>query len=609
MDAGRDEIRLLEILPTKDRELLHFRLHYFPLNKAPRFVALSYTWGESTKRFRIVVDGHNFDVTENLFAVLLDRAEVIRLGRCVRHMKKIPEYQIRFIWVDAICINQLDFVERAQQVLRMPQIYRTALVCIHLGIEFKVGFTALKTIEALAYRKEQFNTAVSDESWLSFSQLFSQPWFKRVWVIQEFVMARNPVIFAGSLPLQPMTLLPVALEILLRDDIPLPTDERVVMFRGIKQFISMLEARINGTRLNSPHILTSLLWSFRDCEATDPRDKIYSLLGMIKAFNIESEAISPPSANTAAPLDLNQVIIDYQAPIEEVYASVARAIINCTQSLNIICACQGSSSFQRSWVPNWSLPWSYYSLLIDNIYAFFGGEIQSVARYRASGSKVASALFSDALFSIRVEGILWCHILHMFKAPPVKANQPLLDSMLGLYSNLNRDFRALLNNIYGEVEQEEETEDPVVLEWIKALVGGDFVPGGCNYRIWRYFHPGATKEWHELAYSLKNTSETNEDDSEDDTEWTAAVSARIAQLGEGRRVFVSESGYCGLVPEHAKDGDCLCILFGCDVPVVLRKTGDWYTFIGECYIQRLMDGEAMKDLLVGKKMAQEFEIR
>ena len=609
MDAAREEIRLLEILPTKDQEFLHFRLHYFPLKKAPKFVALSYTWGQSTKRFRIVVDGHNFDVTENLSAILLDRVEVIRLGRRIKKMKKIPEYQIRFIWVDAICINQLDFVERAQQVLRMPQIYRTALVCIQLDVDIEVGLTALETINALVYRKEEFNTAVSGESWLSFSKLFSQPWFKRVWVIQEFFVARNPVFFAGSLPIQSLNLFKVALGLLSRGDIPLPTEERLVMFRGIKQFISLFEARLNEARLTSPHTLTSFLWSFRDCEATDPRDKIYSLLGMVNALNIESEAICPSPANTATPLDLTQIVIDYQAPIEEVYASVAKAIINCTRSLNIICACQGSNGFQRSWVPNWSQPWSFYSLLIDNIHAFSDHGIESVPQYRASGSKVASAMFSSVVFSMRVEGILWCHILHMFKVPSVNANEHVLDSVLSLYSNLNRDFRLLLNKIYGEVEQKEETEDPVVCEWVKALAGGDCVPSGRDYRIWRYFHPGATKEWHELAYSLENISETNEDVSDDDTQWAATMSTRIAQLSEGRRVFISESGYCGLVPEIAKVGDCLCVLFGCDVPVVLRKTGDWYTFIGECYIQRLMDGEAVKDLLVGKKMSQEFEIR
>ncbi|KAK5265907.1 hypothetical protein LTR96_008808 [Exophiala xenobiotica] len=567
LDAGRDEIRLLEIMRTKDRETLHLRLRYFPLDKAPRFVALSYTWGESTKRFRIVVDGHNFQVTENLFNVLRDRQEVIRLGRRVKNMKKIPEYQIPYIWADAICINQLDSVERAQQVLRMPQIYQAGLVCIHLKIEFEAGLTVIQTIEALDYRKEEFDTALSTESWLSVSQLFSQPWFRRVWVIQEFVMARSPWIFAGSLPLQPIPLIHLAVEILLRDDIPLPTNERVTMFRGIKQFLSMSEIRINESRLNSAHILTALLWSFRDCEATDPRDKVYSLLGMFKAFNIKIEAISPPSADTAAPLDLNQIIINYQAPIEEVYA--------------------------------------------NNVYAFSDGGIQSTPRYRASGSKVSSVSFSDAPPSITVEGILWCHILHMSKVPPLEANQLLLDSMVDLYSNLDEDLRARLKHIYGKIAQEEDTKDPVINEWVKALLGGDHIPDRCGYRNWRCFHPGATKEWHELAYGLEEISATNQDDleeSEDDKVWITA-SARIAQLGEGRRVFVSESGYCGLVPEDAEDGDCLCVLFGCDAPVVLRKTEDWYKFIGECYIQRLMNGEAIKDLVAGKKMAQEFEIR
>jgi hypothetical protein len=65
----------------------------------------------------------------------------------------------------------------------------------------------------------------------------------------------------------------------------------------------------------------------------------------------------------------------------------------------------------------------------------------------------------------------------------------------------------------------------------------------------------------------------------------------------------------GLAPPETKEGDAIYILFGCSVPVVLRKVPsprrrgiDRYTFIGECYVHGMMDGEA----LPAKKLAHPY---
>ncbi|KAH6681380.1 heterokaryon incompatibility, partial [Halenospora varia] len=136
--------------------------------------ALSYTWGKSTRLYRIIVDGHNFDVTYNLFKALGDYA------------------------VDAICLDQLNLRERAEQVLRMRQIYETAMVYVHLDIEVEVTVTAVNALHSIAKNRfGKLDPAVSPESWLSVCEVFSQPWFIRVWVIQEFVVAQCLVLFLG----------------------------------------------------------------------------------------------------------------------------------------------------------------------------------------------------------------------------------------------------------------------------------------------------------------------------------------------------------------------------------------------------------------------------
>jgi hypothetical protein len=76
-----------------------------------------------------------------------------------------------------------------------------------------------------------------------------------------------------------------------------------------------------------------------------------------------------------------------------------------------------------------------------------------------------------------------------------------------------------------------------------------------------------------------------------------------------RTVAVLKEGYMGLVPKLATVGDIVCILFGCDTPVVLRPIGDGFVFIGECYIHGIMDGELITEYKEGSILSEEFVIR
>lgn len=66
----------------------------------------------------------------------------------------------------------------------------------------------------------------------------------------------------------------------------------------------------------------------------------------------------------------------------------------------------------------------------------------------------------------------------------------------------------------------------------------------------------------------------------------------------------------GLAPKEAKDGDLVCILFGCTVPVILRCTEDLglYKLIGEAYVHGVMDGEAMISSKVVDAMKTDFKL-
>lgn len=71
---------------------------------------------------------------------------------------------------------------------------------------------------------------------------------------------------------------------------------------------------------------------------------------------------------------------------------------------------------------------------------------------------------------------------------------------------------------------------------------------------------------------------------------------------------MSSKGYIGLGPEVMEPGDLICILFGRQVPFVLRKLDDHYIFIGESFIKNLMDGEGLHSFENGEQTSSVFKI-
>jgi hypothetical protein len=68
---------------------------------------------------------------------------------------------------------------------------------------------------------------------------------------------------------------------------------------------------------------------------------------------------------------------------------------------------------------------------------------------------------------------------------------------------------------------------------------------------------------------------------------------RVQAVTWNRRFLETSDGLVGIAPGQTEKGDKVCILYGCSVPVILRKKGRFYEYIGEAYIYGKMDGEAI----------------
>ena len=75
------------------------------------------------------------------------------------------------------------------------------------------------------------------------------------------------------------------------------------------------------------------------------------------------------------------------------------------------------------------------------------------------------------------------------------------------------------------------------------------------------------------------------------------------------RLFAMEDGNLGVGPRNSTVGDVAAVIEQCGYPVILRKVGDHYVFVGACFVLELMNGEAAEFLKDGRSKIERLEIR
>jgi len=185
-----DSFRLLLIQPGAEDEihcnLIHTTLYDCRLELFDHYTALSYVWGDLTNPKLIWVDSIAVSVTSNLHAALCDLRDESRALR---------------LWVDALCIDQSDLGEKGIQVAMMGNIYAAAdRTVIHLGHLDNANTSVLKDLE-LYFRQlvvqDQDSTQLESLHEQAMKSILSAPWFRRVWILQELVLSKEPLVQYG----------------------------------------------------------------------------------------------------------------------------------------------------------------------------------------------------------------------------------------------------------------------------------------------------------------------------------------------------------------------------------------------------------------------------
>lgn len=211
--------RVLHIMPAQAAyysDIIECRLSVVSLGDNPDFRALSYVWGDAEATRSILVDGEPFRVRLNLWSFLSQ----MRRERCSWQFWKSPSP----FWIDAICIDQSNLVERGNQVSIMGQIYSQATeVVAWLGNgerSHRMATERLKAIDWSSLRgsrpsspwlsRKWFSTrhtilsehqamrVITEEHLAPCLELLQSEYWSRVWIVQECVLAKNIVVRCGE---------------------------------------------------------------------------------------------------------------------------------------------------------------------------------------------------------------------------------------------------------------------------------------------------------------------------------------------------------------------------------------------------------------------------
>lgn len=179
------QVRLLRCVPGRQGRPRTYQLIVVPLAdlKALRYRALSYTWGQAQSQGqvqKIVVNEQPFFIRRNLADFLSTAATRNKYG---------------LFFIDAVCLNQLDDEERQCQVKAMARVFRFANeVVAWVGMPPQ-GQVA--NLQRLRLARGQDCAAWTDGQWEAFHYLSHHPYWSRLWVAQEVLLASRVVVWCG----------------------------------------------------------------------------------------------------------------------------------------------------------------------------------------------------------------------------------------------------------------------------------------------------------------------------------------------------------------------------------------------------------------------------
>ena len=627
-------------LPSSETQKICF-METFTLAQVPPYLALSYAWEssgedpacmEAYKQVRdwIVNDGD-----------ILTRLEIGRnLYEGLQRITK-TKTSTRYIWIDALCINQSDLRERASQVAMMDEIYsRCIKVIVWLGeldpdeagdfyllhvhvlpelVKYiqKHGPNSIKTGDwTLERLKERLGIRmfVEPQVWEIYGGIFHNfRWFHRAWVVQEIALAPEPqFMFAHlQLPWSGMLLMANFLGVSgLADDLFGPSNNLksdfmrpgyvLELYNALRESVIAvrqpggLEARAAMLDMSDPSrvswdLFRTCISTMRNVQSKDPRDRIFAALGLLHLDKRNAGVIVP----------------DYYSSTQDVFITATAILLKELPGLDILTKREAGPRQMRdlpSWVPDFTLP--SCSPLHEEIRNSGPWPICRVEgpklTLRGVAFTTAKALHvwetadqdedskSVSLLQTGLNSVV--HLIqdnHTYQVDPLEvlwrtliANKTISPAYPEIKSSHFRSFMALT------VLQ--LLDNPEYAERAPESFGNAFPPSDSK----------PTSDWFKVLQETRNRVRTKLYPKAEDVavvqvlkkETTVFLSV-VERYMTNRQIYVTEQGLVGIGPSSMKKGDQIVWIQDSQFLFVMRERGPEYELIGETYLHGAMNGE------------------
>jgi Heterokaryon incompatibility protein (HET) len=582
------EIRVLAIDGLGRSDIVQCHLIYAPLAELS-YTALSYCWADPSVTETILVNGKAVEVTINLESCLRKLAEkpLDDLGSTLD--------QEFLLWVDALCIDQNTTSERNHQVQKMGTIFSSAKeIIVWLGSEGKNTKAAIEHIKLASRSTDDIRAAIPElndresnfeqgavsmlqeqdslagRGWI---ELLENPWFQRLWPVQEYVLAKAVRFVCGDDILADEQFRSAILSELThhtrqQDKFPTAWAGNLFTRQRVKRLRNLMQDRNSGYAR-----LQTLLETFASREATDLRDKVYGLLGIATDFQ-EGELVP-----------------DYDLSPCDVYMAAVNAHLVKYDTLSILGQCYSghtdTPAKQPTWIPPWELSVS------DNAYLAYPDPLEWES-YNEIGASPEFRLPYYASGNLKLSTHAW-HLnketgtLHLTgNCVSTIARISNMESSNSILEDHESTARAWLS-LASELDPMYKFTNEMTTAALRRTMLADFISTEQGpYR-------GDMMLLSEDLPICVNGVMVNYQD----------VMMTFISRARNRKIVVTSDGWLGLVPECATIGDQVAVLVGGQTLYVLRRWDqhtsvpvtsercNHFSLVGEAYFHGFMDGEAL----------------
>ncbi|KAI1094358.1 hypothetical protein F5B19DRAFT_490478 [Rostrohypoxylon terebratum] len=484
------------------------------------------------------------------------------------------------LWVDAICINQEDANEKAQQILLLPRIFQNA-ACTLAFLSAEGHFDeAIKTLlqirawnlygtlpekwpESLLPIPVSWAPHSNDVIWEGIRRFFAQTWFRRIWIVQEVTLAPTVRVICGSWMVDWNEIYEavVALQRGQREAL-FP----VAVFNSWEPFMTLSHMRRYEVRRYRWNML-KLLNMFSHADSTLKRDRFFSLLGLASDGNLE--AFQP----------------DYRTDItfESIACRFGHAFVAQGYGIQLLYRAGLSSQPNRfpSWLPDLTVPRNSSLLRY----------CEQGATYRASADK-REDMYCFPPRLLVVKG----YFVDQIDQISTSTNNRGMEARFEYFQEID-GMISEMGITYWSIDRD-------ALEWLVPIAGAKYPKATFSGRIdlaksYKAFRRQLARE--KSGQDKGYHQQDGLPDSDRDVVWDKESVGYASLLDDnllGWKFVVTKRNLFGVVPGNARVGDLVSIISGGDVPFLLRKPESQmdslrYKLIGGCYIHGMMLGEAL----------------